>query len=279
MIPKNSPNFIAFPCCCVLLIWAITLSVSAAMDSQLGKGPRVSTPATDSVILAPSKPSHDVIVLGGDEDSLDLTNTYLLEDKNYSAHEVYSMDWALFQIVSNPHDLTFGFDWSVKWLKYELKNKDKEVSKTWVFSPLGDRPHSVEYFLYDADGNLILQSSRGPNIGQSEGDLAAHFRGVSVSIPPEENVILVVRTIPTFVSQLGLRVSSEQNNSRKLMLHYLAWASLFGVLFALLFYNLFLYFTSRRDPTYLWYIGYLLSGHLPVIIFHSNRLQVSTQLF
>ena len=194
------------------------------------------------------------ISLDSDELRLSLgPNMGYLEDPSgtLSLQQVQALPNERFQAVNSEH-ANLGKNASVWWFRVELANH---------------RPHNlpgfleVNYPLLD-DLRVYLQSPDGSLQSQASGDsFAFASRPVQVRnfwfpldlAPGTSQLTLRIETtstvfVPVFFSTYAASAAVQEN--------LMGWSGAFyGVLFAMIFYNLFL-FISLREPAYFWYLAY-----------------------
>ncbi len=155
---------------------------------------------------------------------------------------------------SNQDIINLGVSSSIYWFQFSILNKSKNSHLLLDIS----RP----------DVNLLTLYSSGPDnkpIAQQLGNIFTFSKRIynnqdfifDINIPSGEQRIFFLRVKSSTQMLLPLQLGSEKDILEYLSIKDLIFGLFFGLVCAMFFYNLFIYFTVR-DPIYLYYVGYIL---------------------
>lgn len=151
----------------------------------------------------------------------------------------------------------YGYSQSAFWAKFQLKNPLNTPQEAWVEV---DYPSldSVSFFVVNAEGETIKKVEAGFLYKFEQRDIKTKNFVFSVHLAPQETLKIL------------LRISSDRNNTFPIKIwkpdtylnhinnHYIGFGLYYGIMFVMLFYNLFLY-TVLRERSYLYYILFIIS--------------------
>lgn len=197
------------------------------------------------------------VVLDSDEIRLSLTpGVAYFEDSTgrQSLAQVRALPDTAFTPVTSEH-ANLGKNESVWWFKVRLNNTlaHELAGYLEVNYPLLD---DLRVYLIDPAGQLSEQAS-GDRHAFSQRPVQVRNFWFPTHLPPGQNTLLLrvestsTIFVPLFFSTYGASAATQEN----LMGFNGAF---YGVLFAMFFYNLFLYL-SLRESAYLWYLAYNLN--------------------
>lgn len=198
------------------------------------------------------------VVIQGERDYYSLNDqvTYALDPTGKATLQemVEQGDWL---DKSDEHALNLGFTSSPVWVKTAIQIPEA-TDEQWYLA--------VPYPLLEEAELYILREGRLPAIYQATAEQflqsSRHSDGYSVSLPIPEgltgNLDLVIRANSTTSLQVPVELWREDYRIDRYMTQSLYWGGYFGILCALVIYNLFL-FLSIRDAAYGYYVLYLTS--------------------
>jgi signal transduction histidine kinase/CheY-like chemotaxis protein len=205
--------------------------------------------------------------------SLGATMGYLQDpDGSLTLEQVSGLGDERFESVKGEH-ANLGKSSSVWWFKVRLHNSLEQDLAGYleVNYPLLDH---IQVYLSGSDGQWLSQES-GDRYAFSQRPVQVRNFWFPMTLPPGENALLVrVNTsstvfVPLFFSTHNASAAAQEN------LMGLNGA-FYGVLFAMFFYNLFL-FISLREPAYFWYLVYSLNIGLFIISFDGMLFKLLPQ--
>ncbi|WP_372875592.1 sensor histidine kinase, partial [Pseudomonas sp.] len=175
-------------------------------------------------------------------------------DGSLTLEQVNALGDDRFEMVRGEH-VNLGKNRSVWWFKVRLHNSLAQALAGYleVNYPLLDH---IQIYLSDSDGDWRMQES-GDRYAFTQRPVQVRNFWFPVTLTPGDNSLLVrVDTsstvfVPLFFSTHNASAAAQEN------LMGLNGA-FYGVLFAMLCYNLFL-FISLREPAYFWYLVYSLN--------------------
>ena len=176
-----------------------------------------------------------------------------LEDPhgNLRLEDVQNTPSERFRPLNHEH-VNLGKNTSVWWFRVELDNRLDEPLAGFleINYPLLDH---LQLYLQTPDGRLSQQES-GDRFAFRERPVQVRNFWFALQLPSGSSQLLIrVDTtstvfLPVFFSTYGASAESQEN--------LMAWnGAFYGMLFAMMFYNLFL-FLSLREATYFWYVVY-----------------------
>ena len=176
-----------------------------------------------------------------------------LEDPrgNLSLQDVQNTPSERFQAVNHDH-VNLGKNTSVWWFRVELDNRLAETLPGFleINYPLLDH---LQLYLQTPDGRVSQQES-GDRFAFTQRPVQVRNFWFPLQLPSGNSHLLIrVDTtstvfLPVFFSTYGASAQAQEN--------LMAWnGAFYGMLFAMVFYNLFL-FLSLREATYFWYVAY-----------------------
>ena len=176
-----------------------------------------------------------------------------LEDPhgNLRLEDVQNTPSERFRPLNHEH-VNLGKNTSVWWFRVELDNRLDEPLAGFleINYPLLDH---LQLYLQTPDGRLSQQES-GDRFAFRERPVQVRNFWFALQLPSGSSQLLIrVDTtstvfLPVFFSTYGASAESQEN--------LMAWnGAFYGMLFAMVFYNLFL-FLSLREATYFWYVVY-----------------------
>jgi signal transduction histidine kinase/FixJ family two-component response regulator len=180
----------------------------------------------------------------------------ILKDTNqqWDIHDVTSSDIAQHFIPSRDESPGFGFTSSAYWLRFTLQNDLRRTSLFYI---------EVGYSLLDHIDFFHLSASGEYEIVKAGDSLPFHQRAINfrnfifqVHLDPGETHTYYMRCETTSSMNIPLTLLTSSSLSERISTEQTMLGLYYGILFAMLFYNLFL-FASIRDITYLYYVLFI----------------------
>jgi signal transduction histidine kinase len=163
---------------------------------------------------------------------------------NLTIEEVQRIDqWQLWQ---DKNILNFGMTQSVYWIKLELHNLAAEQYLR-LKSPLVDY---IDIYFIQQDQIDHRQSGAAYPFSQREVQALDYLFKI-----PQGKLTAYIRLRSNFALQVPLEIASLEHFNRSSTQQYWGLGLYFGLMLAMVFYNLFIYF-SIRDKAYISYILY-----------------------
>ena len=149
---------------------------------------------------------------------------------------------------------SFSFTKSSYWFRLDLHNQDSQVQR-WLLECLYPPLDHINVYLIDADNNVVTFRG-GDKLPFSK--RAVKHRNVMFDVPLAigESVRIYIRVRTEGSLQVPLVLRSPRALLAKDHEEQIALGLLYGVMLAMLLYNL-LIFLSIRDISYLYYVGYI----------------------
>lgn len=202
----------------------------------------------------------DTVLVDIDSDFLSLANAV---DYYEDSSESLTIDDVLapnFGINFIPHDediLHFGITSSAYWIRFDLdwSEVDHSQSKILEFGPpklvAGFVRGGIEMFVVDDIGELTSQYILGTQ--ESPSELKTLNRGFALKINPMYGDHFYLRVTSARPLRLPISLWSEEAFAEQSIKSDSGLGLQYGILLAMIFYNLFLYF-SIRENSYLFYV-------------------------
>lgn len=185
----------------------------------------------------------------------------ILEDKGkkWSIQDVISPELSGNFVKSKRETPNFGYTNSAYWVRFKLKND--ATGKEWLLEvgyPLLDR---IELYipaedLTDQDNTGFVVKKTGDLLPFKERELKHQNFLFYLSVGSEKEQTLYLRIESEGSMQMPLTIRSSKNFTEKDHNERIALGLYYGIILAMLLYNLFLFF-SLRDWNYLYYVLYI----------------------
>lgn len=207
------------------------------------------------------KLSHAAPVLVDDEsDFLAIANAvsyYEDSSESLSIDDVLAPNFGVNFIEHDADILHFGISSSAYWVRFDLdwSDLDHSTNKVLEFGPpklvAGIVRGGIELFVVDDNGKLISQYILGSQ--DSSNELKTLNRGFALKVNKDYGEHYYLRVTGARPLRLPISLWSEQAFLEKSANSDLGLGLLYGILLAMILYNLFLYF-SIRENSYLFYV-------------------------
>ena len=152
--------------------------------------------------------------------------------------------------------LNFGFSASAYWFQISITNQNSENS-SWVLETLYPVMDQVDAYFVSNNGQV--QHQVGGDSVPFSNRAKSHFNiNFDFHLPRGETVDVYLRGVTSGAVQMPLVLWEEDEFDSKAHDEQMMFGLYYGLLFAMLAYNLLLFF-SLRDPNYFLYVGYIVS--------------------
>lgn len=178
--------------------------------------------------------------------------------------EEIANDWQKYEKVDNQVDIPeLGSDYLIYWMKLTLENTESSPKSIIV-----EHDYPTDYISFHFNsGESFFQTRLGYKEDQLGPAIMHRYSAVSLKIPPGKHD-LFVRIDHQGVISAPIKIWTEREFRDSKFSEYLALGTIIGIAIAMLFYNIFLYFTTK-ETTYLYYVGYLFSNGI-YLFFYSG---------
>lgn len=206
------------------------------------------------VAAQPAGPESPEVLLDSGQDRFFLNPymSYLLtDDPDLTPDQVLARrDW-----LPNPGEriLNLGFSSQILWARTRLQLSEDSAGQWFLVIPyhLLDR---VDLFVLDAETGRVLQRFDQPT---PAGGLADYFNlSYALEPPLSGRLEILVRVQTSFSLQLHLEAWTREHLVGSQIWETFSWGCFFGIMIALVAYNLFLFF-SVWERAYFYYVLYL----------------------
>ncbi len=204
----------------------------------------------DSIIITPEK---SIVRVGKFISTLeDTSNTLTLEDV------VNSKNFTL----SKEDIPNFGMTKSAYWAKFKVHNATNTEDFTLEFEKITAEELSL-YYKINKNDSLYYSQHAGNKSKKYSGRLFIF----DFKVPPGSTTELYVKFKSNWGTTFPIKVSTRDKMLHKIFNEELIKGGYIGILFIMVFYNLFIYF-SIRDKSYILYVIYIFS----FLLFQFNEL-------
>jgi two-component system, NtrC family, sensor kinase len=188
-------------------------------------------------------------VIPQNQPSIDLVYEFLVEsrDKSFTIDQILLSD--NFQKVETDTK-NFGINDRIVWLKYDIFNNSDEVTK--YFSINNTSLDNLEIFLV-VDGEVVDRQFGGRVVRIEDRLIPSKNIVFELQLEKEQPYTLYMRIESVNKKVILASISDLQAVNKQIQKENLFFGIFTGVLFGLLFYNLFLFF-SIKDKVYLIYV-------------------------
>jgi serine phosphatase RsbU (regulator of sigma subunit) len=215
----------------------------------------------------------NTILLSPDNESLSINKSiYYYEDKKglLSFEEIYKPEFADNFKLSEKKSLNFGYTHSTYWVKFHIKNMQPQIND-WLFEIDYELLDSIDFFYLDQE-NKWKSKPFGDMypFGQREWDCRTFIIPLELPDTSTKTYYLRFKTMGTM--QFPMNISREKSFLRTLLLSETYYGIFFGIMFLLIIYNTFVYF-SLKDISYFHYIILIISTTILVAFLSGHVFQ------
>ena len=215
----------------------------------------------------------NTILLSPDNEGFSINKSiYYFEDKKglFSFEEIYKPEFADNFILSAKKSLNFGYTQSTYWVKFHLKNLHPQIND-WLFEIDYELLDSIDFFYLDQE-NKWKSKPFGDMypFEQREWDYRTFIIPLDLPDTTVRTYYLRFKTMGTM--QFPMNISREKSFLRILLLSETYYGIFFGIMFLLIIYNTFVYF-SLKDISYFYYIILIISTTILVAFLSGHAFQ------
>lgn len=211
-------------------------------------------------MVSTSLVSAQTVVIDPDSDQQSIANSVEYYEDSSEALAIDDVLTSGFNVNFIPHSqdiLHFGVTSSAYWIRFNLDwtEADLDTKKILEFGPPklvgGIVRGGIEIFVIDDNGALVSQYILGTQTSPRE--LKTLNRGFALSIDPQFGNQIYLRITSARPLRLPISIWSEEGFRQQSMSADTFIGLEYGILLAMIFYNLFLYVTIREN-SYLFYV-------------------------
>jgi len=215
----------------------------------------------------------NTILLSPDNEDFSINKSiYYFEDKKglFSFEEIYKPEFADNFILSAKKSLNFGYTQSTYWVKFHLKNLHPQIND-WLFEIDYELLDSIDFFYLDQENKWESKpfGDMYP-FEQREWDYRTFIIPLDLPDTTVRTYYLRFKTMGTM--QFPMNISREKSFLRILLLSETYYGIFFGIMFLLIIYNTFVYF-SLKDISYFYYIILIISTTILVAFLSGHVFQ------
>lgn len=174
-------------------------------------------------------------------------------------------DYSFSSIIEHPENDNFirkkregynlGFSDSFYWFAVKLRNESS--SKNWLLGVEFPLLSKIEFYLVQK-GNLIKFDVSGYSIDSTRKKVISRHYYFPMELDPGEDYLILLKVESLETIQFTPYIVSEPQYIQRERSEQIYFGVYFGIIIAMVLYNLILYFTIR-DITYLYYVLFLIS--------------------
>jgi two-component system, sensor histidine kinase LadS len=184
---------------------------------------------------------------------LDRSMSILRDEKNTFKIEQLASDPSLFFLDKNA-SLSSGITTGSMWLYFKIKNQSNR--SRWYFEIGSPSVYEIDIYRIDSLGNYI-HTQAGTKYDFHSRTIKSNQQIIPVDISKGETAVFYIRLKSKVFLRATARVASLQEIYQSNHAQDLFNGAYFGLLLALMLYNLFV-FISLQDKTYFYYLLYVL---------------------
>jgi diguanylate cyclase len=174
---------------------------------------------------------------------------YLEKEGTLTLEDVLSKEY-----THQKEDLNFGLTDSAVWLRFSTKNQSSE--ENWILEFNIHKFYTVEVYTGIDDNQLFLTHSYSYTRPFNEREIKEPYLAFPIDIPEESELFFYIRVQSQNSLEIPLILHSCDSYFQKMMRMKSLYSTIYGILIAMLVYNIFIYF-FLRDKNYLNYIAYV----------------------
>ncbi len=159
--------------------------------------------------------------------------------------------------LSDKENLNFGMTLSAYWVRFDIKNLYPQIDD-WLLEieyPLLD---SITFSYLDEDNRWVHQAF-GDMYPFDQREWNARSFVIPLHLPDTITRTYYLKIKASGTMQFPMKISRIKSFHRSMMLSETYYGIFFGIMFLLIIYNIFIYF-SLRDISYLYYVIFILSS-------------------
>jgi signal transduction histidine kinase len=206
------------------------------------------------------KDTFTVVNLTPDIESFSInTSIYYLEDREgcLSFEDVSSSGFSDRFTHSTKKKLNFGFNQSAFWVKLHIKNSEPAIND-WQLEIEDEHIDSI-YFFYSDRENQWKSKQYGEMYPFKQREWESRTFIIPLQLPDTITKTYYFRLRTQGTLHFSMNIYREQDCFRKVIRTDTYYGIFFGIMFLLIIYNIFIYF-SLKDISYFYYILLVLSS-------------------
>lgn len=151
---------------------------------------------------------------------------------------------------------SWGYSRDTLWLSGQFYNPTDQTQERVLALPFSS-PTQADFSVYDADGQLLKKLEAGTFSPWEGRELKLNLIGIRLSLPPHEVRRVVIQQHSNSILDTHYILRLVEDHQKLEWIYLAAYGLYFGLVLALFFHNLSLYF-SVRDPVYLAYLVFVI---------------------
>ena len=150
------------------------------------------------------------------------------------------------------------------WLAFKVDNKENKSTKH-VLHIDSVQTGLVKVYIIDKLGKIININLTGTAIRPKQRSEVSHMSAVEIKLTPKQEVTIVIKRISNYMFNGNIYLMTEKVFKKKELSDIIFLSVYFGATFALILYNLFVFFYSKNF-IYLSYVEFTLSLSILLLI-------------
>lgn len=247
------------------IIFSLLFTINRNMNLNIRRIVRLSF-IINFILLSSIARADSLIIFSDAKKLLDIGSAVaILEDKNHalsSKQALVAKDYK----VSTQQVPNLGVSRSWYWVKFQIKNTSNSESLLLQLSyPIMDE---VNFYELSPDSSLLTKIENwGDNYLFTKRKYKHQNFIFDLHIPVNESRIYLLKVASDEQLLIPLQIGIEKSIFESNLVKDLIFGIYFGIMLAMLGYNIFIYFTVR-DRSYLYYVAYIIFVALTQAILH-----------
>lgn len=183
----------------------------------------------------------------------------IIEDPEHKLgiKEISSADYAhLFQPSPSPVP-AFGYSNSSFWVKFTVQNKSSNT-RNWILGQFNANTHYIDLYYANSDNDDFTIKQSGNLRPFSKRDIPNRLVMFELQLEPDQQQIFYLNIKNGSSMTIDLKLMNWQGMLQLNQFDNYWHGIIFGILFIMMIYNLFLYY-SLNDSSYIWLIAFIAS--------------------
>ncbi|MFO7446009.1 MAG: 7TM diverse intracellular signaling domain-containing protein [Ignavibacteriaceae bacterium] len=200
----------------------------------------------------------------------------ILEDKDnkLNINDAASPEMEDKFVYSNKESLNFGFSKSVFWIRFEVADTISDLSNGINWLLINNDPMLEDVRLYYRDiqsgDSKYIEKRSGISVSLKDRELQAMEFVAHLPVLKDTTNIFYIRVATVSQVIISFNLLTRETNFTRSMTRYFFHGIMFGVLFLIIIYNTFLYF-SIKQKTFLSYVLYVFA-YTCLIFYYEGHL-------
>lgn len=229
--------------------------------------------AYSSAILADTNQQGATVKLHQGQTAVNLADQvwyYLDESNTLDINQIQQLPTDQF-VPGSEHSPNFGMTSATLWVKLRISNPLATPIEGFIELAY---PHLdlIELFRIDSQAAARLIATAGDHFPYAARDLNYRFFVFPITFKGEQDTALYFKVKTQGTMQVPLTLWSSESIAEKINLDSMAMGVYYGILLALILYNVFIY-VSVKDQNYLFYIIYLTAFGLGMLWLNGLAIQ------